>query len=86
MAVNMAVRSMYTNNCVAIDIKVNGSLLDEKSSVKMLGLPFFYKLDWFSYFVFIMKSSDIKLWVSFKNKNLKNSFLLDHAAIWLMWR
>lgn len=44
MAVNMAVRSMYTNNCVAIDIKVNGSLLDEKS-FKMLGLPFFYKLD-----------------------------------------
>ena len=33
------------NNIVAIDLKVDGSVLEEKSSFKMLGLSFSSKLD-----------------------------------------
>ena len=33
------------NNTAAIDVKMNGSVLEEKSSFKMLGLTFCSKLD-----------------------------------------
>ena len=36
------------NNTGAIDVKMNGSVLEEKSSFKMLGLTFSSKLDWSS--------------------------------------
>ena len=35
-----------SNNTGAIDVKMNGSVLEEKSSFKMLGLTFSSKLDW----------------------------------------
>ena len=35
----------WSNNNVSIDVKVNGSVLEEKSSFKMLGLALFSKLD-----------------------------------------
>ena len=35
----------------SIDVKMNGSVLDEKSSFKMLELTFSYKLDWDSYYI-----------------------------------
>ena len=38
-----------TNNTGAIDMKMYGSVLDEKSSFKMLRLTFSSKLDWSSY-------------------------------------
>ena len=34
------------NNTGAIDVKIDGSVLEEKSSFKMLGLTFSSKLDW----------------------------------------
>ena len=34
-----------SNNTVAIDVKMNGSVLEEKSSFKMLGLTFSSELD-----------------------------------------
>ena len=34
------------NNTASIDVKMNGSVLEEKSSFKMLGLTFSSKLDW----------------------------------------
>ena len=37
-----------SNNTGAIDMKMDGSVLEEKSSFKMLGLPFSSKLDWAS--------------------------------------
>ena len=40
-----------SNNIGSIDVKRDGSVLEEKSSVKMLGLTFSYKLDWGSYIV-----------------------------------
>ena len=36
----------WSNNTGSIDVKMNGSVLEEKSSFKMLGLTFCSKLDW----------------------------------------
>ena len=36
----------WSNNTGAIDVKMDGSVLEEKSSFKMLGLTFPSKLDW----------------------------------------
>ena len=36
------------NNCGFIDVKMDGSVLEENSSFKMLGLTFSSKLDWVS--------------------------------------
>ena len=35
-----------SNNTGAIDVKIDGSVLEEKSPFKMLGSPFSSKLDW----------------------------------------
>ena len=35
-----------SNNTCTIDVKMGGSVLEEKSSFKMLGLTFSFKLDW----------------------------------------
>ena len=35
-----------SNSSGFINVKVDGSVLEEKSSFKMLGLTFFSKLDW----------------------------------------
>ena len=45
----------------AIDVKMDGSVLEEKSSFKMLGLTFSSKLDWGSYIVSIAKSASKKI-------------------------
>ena len=41
----------WSNNTGAIDVKMDGPVLEEKSSLKMLGLTFFTKLDWGSYII-----------------------------------
>ena len=41
----------WSDNYGSIDVKMNGSVLDEKSSFKMLKLTFSYKLDWDSYYI-----------------------------------
>ena len=46
-----------SNNIGAIDVKMDGSVLEEKSSFKMLGLTFFSKLDWGSYIISIAKTA-----------------------------
>ena len=40
----------------ATDVEIDGSVLDEKSSFKMLGLTFSYKLNWGSYIISIAKN------------------------------
>ena len=45
----------------AIDVKMDGSVLDEKSYFKLLGWTFSYKLDWGSYIIFIAKSASKKM-------------------------
>ena len=50
-----------SKNTGAIDVKMDGSVLEEKSSFKMLGLTFSSKLDWGSYIVFIAKTASNKI-------------------------
>ena len=40
-----------SNNASAIDVKMDGSVLEEESSFKMLELSFSSKLDWGSYII-----------------------------------
>ena len=50
-----------SNNTGAIDVKINGSVIEEKSSFKMLGLTFSSKLDWGSYIISIAKIASKKI-------------------------
>ena len=50
-----------SNNVGAIDVKMDGSVLEEKSSFKMLGLTFSSKLDWGSYIISIAKTASKKI-------------------------
>ena len=53
-----------SNNTGAIDVKMDGSVLEEKSSFKMLGLTFSSKLDWCSYIMSITKTASKKIGAS----------------------
>ena len=50
-----------SNNTSAIDVKMHGSVLEEKPYFKMLGLTFFSKLDWGSYIISIAKTASKKI-------------------------
>ena len=50
-------------NTGAIDVKMDGSVLEEKTSFKMLELTFSSKLDWGSYIVSIAKTASKKIGV-----------------------
>ena len=51
----------WSNNTGAIDMKLDGSAFEEKSSFKMLGLTFSSKLDWGSYIISIARSAFKKI-------------------------
>ena len=51
----------WSNNTGVIDVKMDGSVLEEKSSFKMLGLTFSSKLDWGSYIISIAKTASKKI-------------------------
>ena len=53
-----------SNNTGAIDMKMDGSVLEEKSSFKMLGLTFSSKLDWGSYIISIAKTASKEIGVT----------------------
>ena len=50
-----------SKNTAAIDVRMDGSVLEEKTSFKMLGLTFSSKLDWGSYIVSIAKTASKKI-------------------------
>ena len=50
-----------SNNNSSIDVKMDGSVLEEKSSFKMLGLVFSSKLDWGSYIISIAETAYKKI-------------------------
>ena len=52
---------IVSNNTGAIDVKMDGSVLEEKSSFKMLGLTFSSKLDWGFYIISIAKTVSKKI-------------------------
>ena len=52
-----------SNSTGGIDVKMDGSVLEGKSSFKILGLSFCSKLDWGSYIISIAKSASKKIGV-----------------------
>ena len=50
-----------SNKNGSIDVKMDGSVLEEKSSFEMLGLNFSSKLDWGSYIISIAKTASKKI-------------------------
>ena len=50
-----------SNNTGSIDVKIDGSVLEEKSSYKMQGLTSSSKLDWDSYIISIAKTATKKI-------------------------
>ena len=50
-----------SKNTGPIDVKIDGSILEEKTSFKMLGLTFSSKLDWGSYIISIAKTASKKI-------------------------
>ena len=68
----------HSNNISAIDVKMNGSVLEEKSSFKMLGLTFSSKLDWSSNIISIPKAASNKIGDLIRSMN----FLSPEAALY----
>ena len=58
---NQLVSFDRSNNNGSIDVKMGGSILEEKSCFKMLGLTFSSKLDWGSYIISIAKTASKKI-------------------------
>ena len=58
------------NNSGAIDVKMDGSVLEEKSSFKMLGLSFSSKLDWACYIISFAKAVSKKIGALICSMNL----------------
>ena len=50
-----------SNNTGFIDVKMDGSVLEERSSFKMLELTFSSKLDWASYIISVAKTAFKKI-------------------------
>ena len=50
-----------SNNTGSIDVKIDGYVLEEKSSFKMLGLTFSSKLNWGSCIISITKTAPKKI-------------------------
>ena len=46
---------------VTLDVKMDGSVLEEKSCFKILGLTFSFKLDWGSYIISFAKTASQKI-------------------------
>ena len=68
-----------SKNTGAIDVKMDGSVLEEKTSFKMLGLNFSSKLDWGSYIVSIAKTASKKIGVLIRSVK----FLSPEDALYL---
>ena len=68
-----------SNNNGSIDVKMGGSILEEKSSFKMLGLTFSSKLDWGSYIISIAKTASKKIEALIRSMK----FLSPEVALYL---
>ena len=68
-----------SKNTGAIDVKMDGSALEEKTSFKMLGLTFSSKLDWGSYIVSIAKTASKKIGALIRSMK----FLSPEVALYL---
>ena len=69
----------WSKNTSAIDVKMDGSVLEEKTSFKMLGLTFSSKLDWGSYIVSVAKTASKKIGALIRSMK----FLSPEVALYL---
>ena len=69
----------WSKNTGAIDVKMDGSVLEEKTSFKMLWLTFSSKLDWGSYIVSIAKIASKKIGALIRSMK----FLSPEVALYL---
>ena len=69
----------WSNNNGSVDVKMDGSILEEKSSFKMLGLTFSCKLDWGSYIISIAKTAPKKFGALIRSMK----FLSPEVALYL---
>ena len=60
----------------AIGVKMDKSVLEEKPSFKILGLPFYSKLDWGSYIIFIAKIVSKKIGALIQSMNFPSEVAL----------
>ena len=75
----------WSKNTGFIDVKMDGSVLEEKSSFKMLGLTFFSKLDWDCYIISIAKIASKKIVAlirSMKFLSAEVALYLYKSTIW----
>ena len=68
-----------SNNNASVDVKMGRSILEEKSSFKMLGLTFSSKLDWGSYIISIAKTASKKIGALIRSMK----FLSPEVALYL---
>ena len=68
-----------SNNNGSIDLKMDGSVLEEKPSIKMLGLTFSSKLDSSSFIISIAKTVSKKIGVLIRSMK----FLSPEVALYL---
>ena len=68
-----------SSNTGAIDVKMDGPVLEEKLSFKMLWLTFSSKLDWGSYIISIAKTASKKIGVLIRSMK----FLSPEVALYL---
>ena len=68
-----------SNNTGAIDVKIDGSVHDEKSSFKMLGLTFSSKLDLGPCIISIVRTGSKKIWALIRSMK----FLSPEVALHL---
>ena len=68
-----------SDNTGAIDVKMDGSVIEEKSSFKMLELTFSSKLDWGSYIISVAKTASKKIGALIRSMK----FLSPEVALYL---
>ena len=71
----------WSKNNGSIDVKMDGTVLEEKSSFKMMGLTFSSKLDWGSYIISITKTASKKIGALIRSMK----FLSPEVALYLGW-
>ena len=64
-----------SNNTGATNVNIDGSVLEEKSSFKMLGLAFSYKSDLSSYIISIAKTASMKIGVLIQSMKVLSLYL-----------
>ena len=62
----------WSNNTGSNDMKMDGHVLEEKSSFKMLGLTFYFKLDWSSHIISISKTTSKRIGALFRSMKFRS--------------